>query len=184
MEPVVTDFLAKSRSLHLSVEALMSITVPELRKRGQEVIEKMKEEEAHEHVSLWSSSYSALTTIVNRVTPRHRDHGGAPTHLDTLVSAGRHEGAYLEVPDLGLRLKYDPGTVVIIAGRILSHRVPMWAEGERICFAYYMKDNVHEHYRVGRPGWAQLRYFEEMMGPGYQHRQKGFVKGKKRKWED
>ena len=45
---------------------------------------------------------------------------------------------------LGLRisLKYGPGMVVGISGMVFNHEVPE-VEGDRVCYAYFMKDNVH-----------------------------------------
>ena len=134
---------------------------------------------------MWPTSFSGLSVIVNRETPRHRDSGGGPTHFDALVSAGTHKGAHLEIPDVGLTLTYDPGTVVIFAGRLLSHRVPCWEDGERICLAYYMKDCIHERYGVERPCWPHLDYYQKMMGEPYKGRQEKLSSEmKKRKWED
>jgi hypothetical protein len=132
----------------------------------------IKTQEKHPHVSSWTTCYSAVAVIVNRETKRHRDPGGGPTCFDALVSAGTHSGALFDVPDLALTLKYDAGTVVLIAGRLLSHRVRKWTRGERICMAYFMRDNVHERYNVERPGYQNINDYQSMLSTGYASRQR------------
>lgn len=157
--------------LHHLLDTVLSITAPELRQAGQAAINKIRDKGKHDHVAAWTSSYSAMSVIVNRETIRHRDSGGAPTHFDALVAAGTASGAYFEIPDIGMRLKYEPGTVVVLAGRLLSHRVLAWKKGERICLAHYMRDNVHERYQIRRPGWPIFSSYEDMMSVGYKKRQ-------------
>jgi len=135
---------------------------------------------------MWPTSFSGLSVIVNWENPRHRDPGGGPTHFDALVSAGTHQGAHLEIPDMGLTLTYNSGMVVIIlASRLLSHRVPCWEDGERRWLAYYTKDCIHERYEVEQPCWPHLDDYQHMMGELYRGRQEKLsAEMKKRRWED
>ena len=49
----------------------------------------------------------------------------------------------MELPGLGISLEYSPGTVVGILGRLVEHGVPGFEE-DRVCHAYFMRDDVHE----------------------------------------
>ena len=56
-------------------------------------------------------------------------------------------------------LEYGPGTVVGLSGMILEHEVSDF-EGERVCYAYFMRDSVHEWAKV-RPGtWMNTEYYK------------------------
>jgi hypothetical protein len=96
-----------------------------------------------------------MQVIVNRLTPPHRDMGGSPTHYDLLVSAGTHSKARLEFREIGLELSYSPGTMAIVCGRVFLHEVRGWEDGERICVAHMMKDDVHDRQDVARPKWPE-----------------------------
>ena len=66
------------------------------------------------------------------------------------MSAGTHKEAELGLPELGLHLKYSPGDVMALCGKVL-HEVQDWLGGERVCVTYYMKDFVHEYLSVPHP---------------------------------
>jgi hypothetical protein len=53
----------------------------------------------------------------------------------------------LKLPGLGLSLEYGPGTVVGFSGTMLEHEVSSF-EGDRVCYAYFMMDAVHEWAKV------------------------------------
>ena len=48
----------------------------------------------------WTSSYSGIDVIVNRVTPLHQDAGGAASFYDLLISLGEGHQAEFHVSDL------------------------------------------------------------------------------------
>lgn len=53
---------------------------------------------------------------------------------------------------VGAEFDYDPGTVVVVGGRMLVHEVTMH-EGERICYAYYMRSSLFEYTQQMAPMW-------------------------------
>jgi hypothetical protein len=69
-------------------------------------------------VSRWPSIFSALEVIANRVTPPHRDAGGAPSHYDMLVSLGIGHDAIFSIKDLEAELDYFPGAMCFICGKV------------------------------------------------------------------
>ncbi|KAI6126956.1 hypothetical protein F5141DRAFT_1060598 [Pisolithus sp. B1] len=68
----------------------------------------------------WPSIYLGIDVIVNQETPPHLDQVSAPSLLDLV-----------------------PGTMIYLAGKLLTHSVPKWETGERIALAHHMKDAVH-----------------------------------------
>jgi hypothetical protein len=111
-----------------------------------------------------------MTVIVNRETPLHRDDGASISHYDLLFSAGVHNQAELRLPDVGTVLDYDPGTVVLLAGRAVAHSVPRSWAGDRICWAHYMKDKVHDRCGIPQPELVNLEFYNAFKDHGYRLR--------------
>jgi hypothetical protein len=154
------QFLATTRDFNLVCNAITSIISPALYSAGLSAIHQVQHGSVlanhHPVVDHWASAWSGCSLIVNRTTPMHRDWGAAASAYDLLVSAGTHTDCYLHLPDIGLRLRYLPSTVVGICGRVLRHEVPGWLGGERICCAYFIKDDVHGRVGLQRPCWPYL----------------------------
>ncbi|KIJ14150.1 hypothetical protein PAXINDRAFT_79769, partial [Paxillus involutus ATCC 200175] len=130
---------------------LLSIVHPEAHKAGMDAISALKGAVVTKIPVTWHSPFSGIDLIANRLTPGHRDAGGAATFYDLLVSLGEGHQATLHIEDVKAELAYKPGTGVFITGRILEHAIPRWEGGERVALAYYMKDKVHDKLGVPRP---------------------------------
>lgn len=106
----------------------------------------------------WFHPFSAVSLMVNRATPCHRDVGGRNSWTDILLTMGEYEDGRLELPGLGVRLRYEPRTVVGLLGKVVRHGASE-VRGERMCLAYYMRDKVHE--RLGFPagGWMNVNMY-------------------------
>jgi hypothetical protein len=76
-----------------------------------------------------------------------------------LATLGSYRNCNLELPGLGITLEYSPGTVVGILGNVLEHAVPSF-EGDRVCYAYFMRNNVHEWAEVAGRDWMHTGYYE------------------------
>ncbi|KAI6024926.1 hypothetical protein BKA83DRAFT_4124738 [Pisolithus microcarpus] len=87
----------------------------------------------------WPSIYLGIDVIVNQETPPHQDQVSAPSLLDLVVSLGTHD-AQFHISEIGTIFDYKPGTMIYLAGKVLTHSVPKWGKGERIALAHYMKD--------------------------------------------
>jgi hypothetical protein len=68
------------------------------------------------------------------------------------VTVGPYQNIFFELPVVGIRLVYNSGTVIGLSGRVLRHGV-MEADGERICTAYYMRENVQKRLGTCFAGW-------------------------------
>jgi hypothetical protein len=141
----------------LVCNAITSVVHPELYSVGLSATHELKLGSClfatHAVVQSWGTSWSGIALIVNRVTPFHRDKGAAPSMYDMLVSMGTHTECTLDVPDIGANFKYTPGTIIPICGKVLRHGVASWSGGERICFAFFMKDAVLDRLGQRRPEW-------------------------------
>ncbi|KAI6040087.1 hypothetical protein EDC04DRAFT_2602734 [Pisolithus marmoratus] len=82
----------------------------------------------------WPSMYLGIDIIVNQETPPHQDQASALSLLDLV-----------------------PGTMVFLAGKLLTHSVPKWEKGERIVLAHYMKDAIHNRFGLARPMLTQQK---------------------------
>jgi hypothetical protein len=120
---------------------------------------RMQNMEELEHaVRDWSSVFSVMSVIVDRGSPLHRDSGTVPSAYDLLVTIGGDEDIAMSWPGLGVKVSYSTGTAVLFSGYVLAHGVPA-SNSERLCFAYYMKDNVHERFSVKTPPWSELSHY-------------------------
>ncbi|KAI6006354.1 hypothetical protein F5J12DRAFT_721219 [Pisolithus orientalis] len=135
---------------------ITTVILPDLARAGSEVVSAKTVSVLNEDPLDWPSVYTNIDVIVNQETPLHEDAGSALTLLDLLVSLGSHDANSL-VPDLGEKFLYLPGTMIFLAGKILSHSVPKWGRGERIAIVHYMKDRVHDRLQVTRPTWTVQR---------------------------
>lgn len=143
--------------------ALLGVIHPNLHKAGCEAFEKMlnnpttvkNPETVVEALEHWTTPFSGISIVSNRETPIHRDINGRNTWYDILATFGDYENGRLELPGLGYRLKYDPGTIVGIAGKVVCHGVPR-VDGNRVCIAYYMRNKVHEWLKIRSPDWSNL----------------------------
>ncbi|KAG2029278.1 hypothetical protein BDR03DRAFT_881234, partial [Suillus americanus] len=95
-----------------------------------------------ETLQYWATVFNILTIICNRETPNHQDHSLIPECFDILTSMGNY-------------LNDDPGCMIAFSGRIVRHGVHA-VEGDRIGWAWYMRDAVHIYAGIPSCGWARL----------------------------
>jgi hypothetical protein len=142
--------------------AILAVIHPKLYDAGWHTIRRLRdtpEVDAQDVLSRWASTFSGLAVISNRLTPSHRDTGSRNNWYDILVTLGRYRNCDLKLPGLGISLEYGPGTVVGILGKVVEHEVPEF-EGDRVCYAYFMKNNVHEWAKVPASDWMHTNYYE------------------------
>ena len=142
------------------VGGILSIVHPELYTAGIKCLKALNDHADSIHkgealpalLKLWSSPFTAITAISNRDTPHHRDNGSAHEWLDILVALGDYDNGQIEFPGLGMRFKYDPGTVVVFTGRVLRHGAN--CPGDRACIVHHMKERVVEELGITKPSWV------------------------------
>ncbi|KAG1817736.1 hypothetical protein DFJ58DRAFT_673424 [Suillus subalutaceus] len=108
--------------------------------------------------------FNSLTVICNRETPNHRDPSSISECFDILTSVGNYSNAWMSMPSLQLELRYDPGCMIAFSGRIVRHAVYA-VEGDRIAWAWYMRDAVHVYAGIPSCGWARLDWKSRKVVP-------------------
>lgn len=112
----------------------------------------------------WPTAASGVSVIANRASVCHTDNKGCKEWYDILLTAGTYKECWFRLPDLDLQLKYLPGTVVALNGRILKHEVVEWKGGDRVCYAHWFRHTVlrtlfTEEELPSLPSWVtQSRY--------------------------
>lgn len=139
----------------------LSLINPDLFQSGLQMLRKLRRSEKTMDVAnQWQSVYTGISLISNRITPSHRDSKGRPEWYDTLLNySGKGGDPRLLINDLGLDLKYSSGTVVSFCGSILEHEVKAWGDGERVCYARFMRETVRKRLEVPPAGWVYRNIF-------------------------
>jgi hypothetical protein len=150
--------MAESSTL---LSSILRVIHPELFFMGLEAMKKMGlEADPPEVLKLWYSLFNGVQIISNRETPVHRDHNSRWEWYDLLTTVGPYKNAILVFPGLGLTFQYNSGTVLGICGRLIRHGVSE-AEGERICVAYFMRENVQKRLETSFAGWSKWDSYRE-----------------------
>jgi hypothetical protein len=138
--------------------AVLSIIHPDLYRSGRTTMLKLTQQnDLHSALLLWPSVFNAVTVLSNRSTPLHRDNKSRAAWYDLLATIGQYEGAVMNLPGIGLKLAYGPGTVIGMAGKVIQHGVSD-CDGDRVCLAYYMRDKVHERMETEAAQWMKSLY--------------------------
>ena len=152
------DAISQSNSI---LSAILAVMHPELHDAGQETMNRLRQDaeiQPQDILRRWTSAFNGVSVIFNRLTPPHRDGKSRKQWYDLLVSIGNYRNCNLELPGAGTLVEYSPGTVVGLLGSTLEHTVANF-EGERVCYAYFMRDSVHEWAGVPSHSWmATQRY--------------------------
>jgi hypothetical protein len=148
--PIVQQWLDQIRPAEQFLNAVLHIVHLELWTANCSATKKLVERLPSPSFS-WPTVYSGMDVIVNRLTPAHLDGGGAFSFYDHLLSLGQGHMATLNLDDLDAQFSYDPGTSIFLTGKVLTHSVPQWLEGERVAIAHYSKDDVHDRLGIPRP---------------------------------
>ena len=157
----VSDWLDAISESNGVLSAILSVIHPKLYDAGLETIKRLQNtpEIAQDALSRWASVFSGVALISNRTTPSHRDGSSRVNWYDILVTLGRYRNCHLELPGLGVSLEYGPGTVVGLSGQVIEHGVPNY-EGDRVSYAYFMRDNVHEWANIPCKDWMDTSCYE------------------------
>lgn len=150
-----SKWIQLSNEVEQFLNLTLSLTNPDLFECGRLMLRKLRSLETTKTIAQeWQSIYSGISVISNRTTPSHRDLKGRPEWFDTLMSYSEPGSRpQLLIKDFGLNLDYSSGTVVSFCGTILKHEVLSWGDGDRVCFAHFMREAVRERLGVPPAGW-------------------------------
>jgi len=157
-QPAALDWLDHATESNSIMSAILAVIHPELYDAGRNTFKELRkhsEIEPQEILHRWTSVYSGISVICNRLTPAHRDVSARKQWYDMLVSVGRYRNCNLKLPGLGVSLEYGPGSVVGVLAAMLEHQVSHF-EGERVCYVYFMRDVVHEWAGVTGRSWMSI----------------------------
>lgn len=136
-------WLSRTKKLSIFVNLVASLIDPTLYDVAQKALDEIRKSSlCRTWANDWPSIFTAICVVANRVTPPHQDKQGTSRFYDILASLGTCKGARIRLSDIGADIIYDPGTLVSFAGRSFTHEVPHWEGGERICYAYFLREEV------------------------------------------
>ncbi|KAG2058422.1 hypothetical protein BDR06DRAFT_968434 [Suillus hirtellus] len=102
----------------------------------------------------WTSVYTGAAIMCNRQLLSHRDPKCPPEGFDILTCIGGYGHGVMQLTNLGIELAYDPGVMVSYSGRLVRHGVQV-AKGDRIVWAWFMRDSVHNYAQTPRTEYAK-----------------------------
>jgi len=145
------------------LSAILAVIHPQLYEAGWQTIERLRGtpeiEDPEDLLSRWASVFSGVSVISNRYTPPHWDQGSRYNWYDLLATSGSYRNCNLKLLGLGITLGYGPGTVVGLVGKVLEHEVCSF-DGDRVCYAYFMRNNVHDWANVPASDWMYAKEYE------------------------
>lgn len=149
-----------------SVEQFMNMVTflvhPHMYRAGSSALEYLKANSTTPDIAtMWPSLFSNISVIVNRETIPHRDGGDLPEAFDLLLALGTYSTAQLDIEDFDLHLEYQPGTAVFLCANVLKHGVSNWIDGDRVCYAHFLKGKVLEYMHVEGPKWVNISDYED-----------------------
>ena len=159
--PAALEWLDSLSESNFILSAILAVIHPGLYGAGRETFNRLRKAsgiERQDVLSRWTSVFNGVSIICNRDTPAHRDGNSAQHWYDLLVTLSKYKNCNLELPGVGISLQYGPGTVVGFSGMALEHKVARF-EGQRVCYAYFMRDNVHEWAGVPWGTWMNTSYY-------------------------
>ncbi|KAF8260299.1 hypothetical protein EI94DRAFT_1611517 [Lactarius quietus] len=157
------DAISQSNSI---LSAILAVIHLPLHKAGQKTFNQLRQRtniQPQDVLRQWTSILNSIAVICNHLTPPHQDSESRRKWYDLLVTLGCYQNCNLELLGLGLSSKYGPGTVVGILGVTLEHEVPSF-DGERVCYAYFMRDNIHEWAKVSGNSWMTTSHYWQGRG--------------------
>jgi hypothetical protein len=111
----------------------------------------------------WPTVFTGISVMTNRVTPAHCDSKGENSGYDALVSVGTADAAILTLADLGATFSYPPQTVVFLTGRVLTHEVKEWGNGDRTCYAHWTRQAVFKKFGFAPTEWPTVAASQVML---------------------
>ncbi|KAG1798400.1 hypothetical protein EV424DRAFT_1546255 [Suillus variegatus] len=123
----------------------------------------------------WTSVYTGAAVMCNRQSPSHRDPKCPPEGFDILTCIGGYGHGIMQLTNLGIELAYDPGVMVSYSGRLVRHGVQV-AEGDRIVWAWFMRDSVHNYARTPRTEYAKYNLADFAIYHLAQYNQADFIR--------
>ncbi|KAG1772258.1 hypothetical protein EV702DRAFT_976827 [Suillus placidus] len=107
----------------------------------------------HSLLKHWASVYTGASVMCNRNSPDHRDPKCPPEAFDILTCIRNYHHGVMQLTNLGIDLLYNLGVMVSYSGHLVRHGINV-AEGDRIVWAWFLQDSVHNYARMPCPDYA------------------------------
>ncbi|KAI0069815.1 hypothetical protein K474DRAFT_1747236 [Panus rudis PR-1116 ss-1] len=111
----------------------------------------------------WPAVVTAIAMIANRESPLHRDRGAQYPWLDVLVSVGDYATAEFHMESVGCICANPPGTVIALSGAAIRHG-SAHADGPRVCYSFYMREDVRRSLGIPAAGWMRQEVYKQYLG--------------------
>ncbi|KAG2063083.1 hypothetical protein BDR04DRAFT_986501, partial [Suillus decipiens] len=103
-------------------------------------------------LQFWASVFNCAVVMSNSECPLYRDPRSTPEGFDVMSSIGHYCDGLMTLFNLGIRLRYNSGAMVGCSGCIVRHGVTY--TGNRIVWAWFMRDTLHNFVGTPRPTYA------------------------------
>ena len=80
--------------------------------------------------------YEGREVLVNRMSYLHTDRQDPPWAFAVMAAAGYHKGGYCKLPHLGIRIRFEPGDIILLRGHVVPHEIEDWI-GQRITIPHF-----------------------------------------------
>ncbi|KAF8834620.1 hypothetical protein BDN67DRAFT_914598, partial [Paxillus ammoniavirescens] len=141
------------------VDALLAAIHPELYRCSSAVCKQLLANEEivdlHKLIKAWPTVFTAISVVHNREIAFHCDSKSAPQWYDFFLSVGSYTDTILELPALGIRARYMPGTAALFSGLLLRHGVSAVDQGDCIGYVFYMCPSVFHFTSTSLGKWVE-----------------------------
>jgi hypothetical protein len=163
IKPCTQKWLEDTVELFALMGALLGIIHPELYAAGHQVYHNVIDNPAILQdgdtvlavLRYWTLPFSGYGIISNCVMLLHRDNYSQGACYDFLTTVGDYSGLKLMLGNQGVELSYESGMMVALLGKLIRHGVTE-ADGNRICIAQFMRDNMVARAGIEAPGWMTV----------------------------
>ncbi len=158
MDAGVGEWRTKIADTGLLVSAILAVIHPDLYTAGHETLQSLRRNSAlRPAINAWPSVFNAISIISNRNCVAHRDGNTRSQWYDALVTIGAPNGdedVTLDLMCVGVKAKYTSGSFMAMSGRLIRHTVSD-CEQQRLCYAFTMKDSIHNAAGVKAAPWME-----------------------------
>ena len=93
--------------------------------------------------------YEGREFLFNCRTGDHVDKQDPEKSYAILAAFGNFQGGHVRVKHLGLRMRFLPGDVIALRGRVLPHEVEVWEGGQRISIPHFTHSSLWRCMGIG-----------------------------------
>ena len=148
-------FLDDFQATNALVSAILAIIHPQQFRHGMALHDVLSSKDPYREVMPhWASAFTSMQVINNRIIAPHRDTGGPHSALDIVAAIGTYTGGRIHLTNCPYDIRQSPGSLFAFCARVFEHEVTTY-EGDRISFAWFVKEVVYQWARIPEIPWAQ-----------------------------